>query len=257
MQVDNDAKVTVCLKEVSAEGVRFAMSASLDTDVTVSLLTQSGAWGLTQLENGDWLIAKGDQAPQDGKVSFRIQLKERKSKEYPKEFGARLMLTDSTNLYVQTQDPIITDYCYYKEFPLSADVKLYRGIHGTDQAELKPCSVIDLQLGDYVQVKLNDRGRVEEVYAWYGQITGTVVAVEEMSLFGTVSNPFVTVRTDDGTTLRLEIGYETLLHFTGATGEMGKLALVEAVGLTVGQKITVTYCPYEWEGRIRAIEIRD
>lgn len=257
IRVDNDAKVTLCLKELSQDGARFSMTASSDTNVTVSWLTDSGSWSLTQQENGDWLIAKGDTAAADGNVSFQVSLKERKAKEYPQEFTARVMLSSDTTLYVQTQDPAITDYCYYKEFPIAADARFYRGIDGTAQADLKACDQTALQPGDHVLVKLNDRGRVVEAYAWYGQITGTVVAVEEMSLFGQVSNPYVTVEAEDGTKMRLEIGYETLLKFTGATGEMGKLALVESVGLTVGQKITVTYCPYAWEGRIRAIEIRD
>ena len=111
--------------------------------------------------------------------------------------------------------------------------------------------------GDYVQVKRNEMGLVTEVYAWYGIITGTVEAVEEMSVHGEVSNPFVTIRAADGTTKRLEIGSESLLHFTGATGEMGKTALVESVGLQVGQQVTVTYCPYTVNERTRVIEITD
>lgn len=140
---------------------------------------------------------------------------------------------------------------------MSVDALVFRGIDGTDKADMKSCDVTELQPGDYVQVKLNEFGRVTEVYAWYGVITGKVIKVEEISLFGTPSNAYVTVQAEDGTVKRLEISYDTLLTFTGATGEMGKLALVESVGLTEGQQVTVIYCPYEFNERIRAIEIKD
>lgn len=255
--VDNDAKVTVCLKEVSADAVRFSMTSSVGTNVTVSLLTNSGKWGITQQENGDWVISTGDTAVSEGKVSFTIAQKERKAKEYPTEFDARLLLSDSNHIYIQSQDTFVTDYCYYKEFQMSVDAVVFRGIDGTEKSAMIACDVTELQPGDYVQVKLNEFGRVTEVYAWYGVITGKVIKVEEISLFGTPSNAYVTVQAEDGTVKRLEISYDTLLTFTGATGEMGKLALVESVGLTEGQQVTVTYCPYEFNGRIRAIEIKD
>ena len=72
-----------------------------------------------------------------------------------------------------------------------------------------------------------------------------------------MSNPFVTVQLPDGTTKRLEIGCDTQLTFTGATGALGKLVLVDNVGLTVGQTVTITYCPYEVNGRVRALKITD
>ena len=86
---------------------------------------------------------------------------------------------------------------------------------------------------------------------------GKVVSVEEISLEGKMSNPFVTVRADDGREMRFEIGYECALDFSGATGALGKLALVESVGLREGQTVTVTYCPYAFNGRVRALRIAD
>lgn len=255
--VAEDQKVTVCLKEVSDEAIRFTMTASDDADVTVSLLTKTGKWSMTQQENGEYLIAAGDTKPQDGKASFNVKLKKRVAKEYPSEFEARLMSADASNIYVQSQDPAITDYCYYKEFPVSVDAVVYRGADGTEKEDMQPSDIAKLRAGDYVQVKLNEKGRVIEIYAWYGQITGKVIKVEEMSVRGTMSNPYVTVQAADGTTLRLEIGYESETLYTGATGEMGKLLLVESTGLQVGQQVTVTYCPYEVDGRIRIIKITD
>ena len=255
--VDNDAKVTVCLKEVAADMVRFSMTSSADTNVTVSLLTEHGKWAMTQQENGDWVISAGDVAASDGKVSFTVAQQERKAKEYPFEFEARLLLTDASNIYIQSQDTAVTDYCYYKEFQLAKDAVVYRGIDGTQKADMELCDVTQLKPGDYVQVRLNDNGRVTEVYAWYGVITGKVISVEEIVLFGTPSNAYVTVQAEDGTVKRLEISYDTLLTFTGATGEMGKLALVESLGLQVGQQITAYYCPYTFNDRTRAIEITD
>ena len=256
IRVAEDQKVTVCLKEVSEASVRFTMTASDNAEVTVSLLTKKGSWSLTQ-ENGEYLITSGDTKAKDGKVSFQVRLPKRPAKEYPSEFDARLMNVDSTNIYVQSQDPAVTDYCHHKEFPFSVDVAAYRGPDGTAKEALTPCDVAQLRAGDYVQVKLNEKGRVVEIYAWYGQITGKVIKVEEMIVIGTMSNPFVTVQSSDGTTLRLEIGYESELRYTGATGELGKLLLVESTGLREGQQITVTYCPYQTNGRIRVIKITD
>lgn len=257
ISADSGAKVRVTLKEVSDSAVRFSLTSSTDAAITVSLLKNSGKWSLTQQENGDWLITSGDTAPKDGKVTFTINAKERVVKEIPSEFEARILISDPNTLTIRSQDIRVTDYCYYGLFPYSSSAKVYRGIDGTDKANMTACDVTQLLPGDYVQVKLNEMGLVTEVYAWYGRITGTVESVEEMSLTGTVSNPFVTIRLEDGTTKRLEIGAETLLSFTGATGEMGKLALVESVGLQVGQKVTVTYCPYTFNDRTRAIEITD
>lgn len=256
ISVDSTAKVTVTLKEVSDTAVRFSMSASSDTDATVSLLTDSGSWGLTQTEDGDWLISAGDTAAADGKASFTVELSERVAKEYPKEFEARLLHASGSSIIVQSQDPAVTDYCHATEFLMSSTVRVRRGPDGAADVELDFCDISALQPGDYVKVKLSERGAVTEITATYGKITGTVVAVEQIDL-SKMSNPFVTVQLPDGTTKRLEIGCNTELTFTGATGTLGKLVLVDNVGLTEGQTITITYCPYEVNGRVRALKITD
>ncbi len=254
--VDGNAKVTVTLKEVTEDAVRLSMSCSSDTTVTLSILAEAGQWALTLQENGDWLISRGSgSAVSDGKVSFTVDLEERVSMEYPDEFEARVVTVTDTMLSAQSQNLSVTDYSNYSDFAFSQDVKVYRGPDGTAKEALAPCDKSALQYSDYVIVKLNEQNRITEVYAWYGIITGTVVAVEEMSVQGVLSNPFVTVQDADGTTKRLEIGWECYLNFTGATGAMGKLALVESVGLEVGQQITAYYCPYETNGRIRAWQI--
>ena len=254
---DSNAKVTVTLKEVSENAVRFSLSSSSDAQITVSLLTESGAWGMQKQEDGDWLISTGDVAPSNGKATFQFTEKGRIAKQIPLEFEARVLATDPNTLTVRSQDANVTDYCYYGLFQFSSSVKIYRGIDGTPKENMAESNAFELAPGDYVQVKRNEMGLVTEVYAWYGIITGTVESVEEMSLHGEVSNPFVTIRAADGTTKRLEIGSDSLLHFTGATGEMGKTALVESVGLQVGQQVTVTYCPYTVNERTRVIEITD
>lgn len=255
--VDNDAKITIALKEVSDTTVRFTLSASGNTNVTVSLLTDSGSWSMKR-DGEDWVITSGDTAPADGKVSFTAELAAYKSKEYPQEFEAMVLHPSATSLVVVSQDTRVTDYCYSAEFQVSSDVKVYRGPDGVAKEDLPECNIANVAGCDYVQVKCNDRGVIVEIYAWYGIITGKVIAVEEMSLFGdTVTNPFVTIQAEDGTTKRLEIGYNSTLSFTGATGAMGKLALVDSVGLTVGQQVTVTYCPYTVNGRTRIIELSD
>ena len=258
ISVDSSAKVTVTLKEVSDEAVRFSMSASSDAAVTVTLQTKSGKWSLTQQEDGNWLLAKGgDTAAKDGKVSFTVDLAERVSMDYPDEFEARVVSITDTTLSAQSQDLRVTDYSNFTDFSFARNVQVYRGPDGTAKEDLAPCDKSELQYSDYVVVKLNENGLICEIYAWYGIITGKVIAVEEMSVTGTLSNAFVTVQASDGTTKRLEIGWECTLSFTGATGAMGKLALVESVGLKEGQQITVRYCPYETNGRIRAFEITD
>lgn len=257
IKIRSDAKITVCLKEVSDETVRFSLSSSGDDTVTISLLTDSGKWSMTQLDDGDWVISAGDTAAADGKVSFTMEVQQRVAKEYPSEFEARLLVASSDVIYVQSQDTAVTDYCHNKGFQVAADAVIYRGADGTAREDMTACKLAQLKAGDYVQVKLNDDDRVTEIYAWYGEITGEVIKVEEMSVHETMSNAFVTIRAADGTTKLLEIGYDTLLNYTGATGAMGKLALVDSIGLEVGQKVTATYCPYTVNDRTRAIEISD
>lgn len=256
IQVDSSAKVTVTLKEVSDEEVLFSISASSDAGVTVSLLTDSGKWSLTQTEDGDWRISAGDTAAKNGKVSFSLDLEERVSKEYPQEFEGRIYYASSGNVYIQSQDTQVTDYCFAAQFVISSGAVIRRGIDGTAIEDMQICDGSALQYGDYVQVKLNEYGHIVEINAWYGSITGTVIAVEQVNL-EQMTNPFVTVQLSDGTTKRLEIGYDTQLTFTGATGELGKLVLVDDVGLEIGQTVSITYCPYEVNGRIRALQIAD
>lgn len=256
IQTDSSAKVTVTLKEVSDEAVRFSISASSDADVTVSLLTSSGKWSLTQMEDGDWLISAGGTAAKDGKVRFSIDLAERAAKEYPQEFEARIWYASSGSVHLQSQDVRVTDYCHSTEFVISSSAVVRRGIDGTAIEDMQICDGSQLQQGDYVQVKLNESGHIVEINAWYGAVTGTVVAVEQIDL-EQMTNPFVTVQLSDGTTKRLEIGYDTQLTFTGATGALGKLVLVDDVGLEIGQTVSITYCPYEVNGRIRALKITD
>jgi hypothetical protein len=257
IQVDNNSKVHVTLKEVSDTAVRFSMDASSDATVQVSLLTDSGSWSLQQQENGDWLITSGDTPAAEGKVTFTVNVKERISKQIPLEFEARCNNANATNIVLTSQDPRVNDYCVSTSVAVSSSVQVWRGADGTPKDQMQAVDISRLKAGDYLQVKLNERGMVVEIYAWYGQITGTVIKVEEISLEGEMSNAFVTIQADDGTTKRLEIGYDCKLNFTGATGENGKMALVESVGLTVGQKVSATYCPYTVNDRTRAIEITD
>ena len=255
--VDGNAKVHVTLKEVSDAGVRFSLSASSDADVEVSYLTDGGTWSLVQQENGDWCITRGDIPAADGKVTFALELKERKARTLPQEFEARNVKAGSGTLEVLSQDPRVTDYCYSTLVPVSAEIRVWRAMDGTPKENMDPVDISQLEPGDHLQVKLNERGAAVEIYAWYGVITGTVVSVEEISLEGEMSNAFVTVRAEDGTTKRLEIGYDCALEFTGATGSSGKLALVESVGLQEGQKVTVYYSPYTVNARTRALRITD
>ncbi len=256
LTVDGKSKITVCLKEISESGARFTMSASSDANVTVSFHTDSGKWSMKQESSGDWVIASGDVEAKDGKASFTVEMEERSGVDYPDEIEGRVQ-TPSGGLTFQTQDVAVSGYANRVHLNYGTDVKVYRGADGTPKEQMTACDTSDLQQDDYVQLKLNDRDQIVEIYAWYGTITGKVVKVEEISLEGEMSNAFVTVEAANGTTKRLEIGWDTRLAFTGATGERGKLALVERVGLTVGQQITVRYCPYTFNDRTRAVEITD
>ena len=118
-----------------------------------------------------------------------------------------------------------------------------------------PSSTISsLQYGDYIYVSLDSEQQISSVYAWYGRITGTVTSVEQMSLVGTVSNPYVTVSAG-GKSYRFEIGGECQLNFSGATGSTVALSTVGNIGLQVGDTVSVTYSPYIVNGRRRALSI--
>lgn len=162
-----------------------------------------------------------------------------------------------TSIAILSQDPSVTDYSNGAEWKLASDVKIFRGADGCEREALAPCTQLQLQPGDYICGMRNASGEVEQIYAWYGLMRGKVVNVKEISLKGEMANAFVTVRAADGTEKRFEIGYDCVLDFSGATGALGKLALVEKVGLRKGQSVTVSYCPYEVNGRVRALRISD
>ena len=254
ISVDSTAKVTVTLKEVSEESVRFSLSAGEDTAVTVSLLTNKGSWSMRQTADGDWIISAGETTAKKGKVSFQIDLAKRVTTTRPQQFEGRVWYASASSVHIQSQDPTVTDYCHSVEFLIASNAVVRRGADGTAPQDMQICDGSSLQYGDYIQVKCNEQGRITEIYAWYGDVTGTVIAVEEIDL-EKMTNAAVTIRLEDGSTKRFEIGYDTTLTFTGATGASGKLALVESVGLKVGQQITVSYCPYEVNGRVRALTI--
>lgn len=256
VETGDSVKVTVCLLEASDETVRFTLSAGENTDVKVSLLTQKGKYGLTQQDDGSWVIAPGgDQKPVDGKVTFSVSLTAQASVVYPSNFEARVRSANSTQLAVQSQDVRVSGYANSTKFTYAPDVEVYRGADGTAQAALQKCSATDLRYGDYIQVTLDDQQRIRTIYAWYGTVTGEVTAVQETSVVGTLSNPFITVRAANGKTYTFEVGSECELLFPGATGENSKLAIVGNLGLKVGATVTVQYSPYTVNERVRALKI--
>ena len=256
LQVESSAKVTVTLKEASDERLLFGMETSSDTDVLVSF--RQGTWKLDQLENGDFLALREEGDKGDGEGSaFELKLAQTPSMTHPGQFEARLLAAGENSITVMSQNPSVTDYSNGATFLLTPDVKVYRGADGTDKEEMEAVHPTQLADGDYVQVTLNENGRVSEIYAWYGNLRGQVVSVEEISLEGEMSNACVLIKAADGTVKRFEIGYDCALTFSGATGKLGKLALVGSVGLRPGQTVTVQYCPYAFDGRVRALEISD
>ncbi len=258
LSVDGRAKVTVTLKEASDTRLLFGLDTSADATVRLQLKNDGGRWLLTQTEDGLWLAAKaeGDSVKDETSV-FDVELKAKPSLEHPREFEARLIRATDTSIAILSQDPSVTDYSNGAEWKLASDVKIFRGADGCEREALAPCTQLQLQPGDYICGLRNASGEVERIYAWYGQMRGKVVSVEEISLKGEMANAFVTVRASDGTEKRFEIGYDCVLDFSGATGALGKLALVEKVGLREGQSVTVSYCPYEVNGRVRTLRISD
>lgn len=256
VETGDGAKVTVCLLEASDTKVRFTLSAEENTDVKVSLLTQKGQYGLTQQDDGSWVIASGgDQKPADGKATFTVSLTAQAGGAYPSSFEARVRSANSTQLAVQSQDVRVSGYANSTQFSYAPEIEVYRGADGTAQTALQKCAVTDLRYGDYIQVTLDDQQRICTIYAWYGTITGEVTAMQEASVVGTLSNPFVTVRAADGKTYTFEIGSECELLFSGATGANSKLAIVGNVGLKAGMTVTVQYSPYVVNERVRALKI--
>ncbi|MBR4235509.1 MAG: hypothetical protein IKR85_05535 [Clostridia bacterium] len=258
LSVDGRTKVTVNLKEASETKLVFELSANADTSVRLQLKNEGGSWALTQSESGDWIAVKNaDGSVKDAYSTYEVNIKVKPSIERPQQFEARLIRATGVSIAFVSQDPAVTDYSNGTELKLAADARIFRGADGCARDELLPCGQLQLQSGDYIIASLNKNGEVEQIYAWYGFMRGKVVSVEEISLEGKMSNPFVTVRADDGREMRFEIGYECALDFSGATGALGKLALVESVGLREGQTVTVTYCPYAFNGRVRALRIAD
>lgn len=255
ISVGSEARVSVHLTEASEERVCFTVTADRDTEITVSRLADKGSYSLTRGEDGSYTLTPGGEvAVQDGKASFTLTLSAERSVTYPTEFEARAVRGNSTQLFLQSQDTRVSGWSNQTELMVADDVRVFRGEDGTAQESLPASNISSLQYGDYLKIRLNDAQKVCEVYAWYGSVTGEVTAVREASVTGSLHNAFVTVRTAQGERT-FEIGSECKLSFAGATGENIKLAKMGEIGLTVGQTVTVSYSPYEYSGRVRALSI--
>ena len=224
------------------------MTLTADTEEKYSLVQQTdGLWMLTKDENGTKV--------NKGQLQFVFTVKP-ENPTYPESFEARAVSAGSDTLTLMTQDTAVTDYSNAMQFTYAADALVYTGRDGDTDEQMKLDRPGNINYGDYLKIKLNEQGQIQEVRAYSGSVSGTITEVKEASVQGTLSNPFVTVRCTDGVTRTFEIGRECQLKFAGAVGENILMVPVGKIGLSVGQTVTVEYCPYTVNGRTRALQIR-
>lgn len=252
--VETDGKkVSVHLTEASDTGATFSLTCSEKTTVKVSFMAKSGGYELIENEDGSYTVKKGGKTKvSDGKATFEIEYR---PQVLPKSFEGSVKTAGGNSITFTSQDKNMADkYADSVQAAVSDDAVIYRGKDGTPKESLKACSLSDIRNGDYIQAKTNEDGKVTEIYAFYGELTGTVKAVKELSLKNDASNPTVTVSAG-GKEYTFEIGGDCKLEFSGATGENIKLATVGKIGLKVGASVTVKYSPYKINDRVRALAI--
>ena len=244
ISVVSDGETVIKLLTAGAEEITFTVSGDA---CTVTCLQNKNGFEISVIGTDTYRIS----ACESGEKSFRIIPGGTK---LPTSFKARVESVSGDSLTVCSQDTALTGYASTVTVPFASTAKVYRGTDGTAKNKLPSSTISSLQYGDYIYVSLDSEQQISSVYAWYGRITGTVTSVEQMSLVGTVSNPYVTVSAG-GKSYRFEIGGECQLNFSGATGSTVALSTVGNIGLQVGDTVSVTYSPYIVNGRRRALSI--
>ncbi len=258
VEIEGDTPVSITLLALSDSETRFTLSADAALSLKLTLTDAEGVYSLRQNVDGSYSVTPSQEgtAAQNGQVSFDIAIDATLSVEYPKEFDARLVRVDQDGIHYSSQDPAAGGYADWVTLPLAPNAVVRRGSDGIPREELQEVEPSALCNGDYIKVTLDSQQRVSSVDAWYGVGRGTVVKIEPASVVGTLSNPKLTVL-HEGREYTFEITFDCQLLYSSRPADRFHLTPIGDLGLTVGQTVTIYYCPYIFNGRIRAIGITD
>jgi len=253
-----DKTVYIELTKASTENYAFSLSSydNISVKLTFSGLKNGDYYKLNALEDGKFEMIKsssstGSVKAENGKAVFTVSLKaEALEKPLPSYFEARAYANGSVStIKVQAQDYRVSEYANYRTLNIASNCKVWIGNDGDSDDKLVASTASAIKAGDYLKIKVNSSNKVIEIKAYRGRVTGVVTAVTQISLKGKTSNATVTVRDDSGALHTFEIGGDCKLSFSGRTGDLPKLTTIGNIGLKVGQRITVDYCPWRYNGR--------
>lgn len=253
---NSSATAAVQLQKASKTGYTFTLSPSNTVKVTLTAEVDAGTYALT-VKNGVYTIQKASSGTKasGGKVTLTVNVA-KPTQDLPSSFEAQAAATGTASaLKVLAQDPAVSEYANTATLTVAANCKVYLGNAGDPDSALKSVTPASIQLGDYLKIKTDDRNKVVEVKAYRGNVTGTVKAVKQIFNNGVAANPTVTVEAG-GKTYTFEIGGDCVLEYEGATGDRVKLCMPNDLGIKVGQKLTIRYCPWSYNGgNMRAVRI--
>ncbi|GBF75181.1 hypothetical protein PA598K_03567 [Paenibacillus sp. 598K] len=264
LQLDSgDPGVTVQATLLQASGTyRLSLQSETDMEVELSVLQPVAShYKARAVEPGGSIYEispaqageSGAMPVIDGRVSFTLTAVAAYAKNYPDILEARLYKKGSGEqegyIRIQSHDPAIGEYVNSIQLKLAETLTVRRGPAGAPSGEMLKVPLSLLEHGDLVRLELNAQDEIVSIEACYGRITGTVTAVEPISIRGQLSNAFVELQDDGGASHRFELGAETKLAVASATGMSIYTADVEDLGIEVGDRLSVHYSPYTFPGR--------
>ncbi|MFD0711686.1 S-layer homology domain-containing protein [Paenibacillus sp. GCM10027626] len=266
---DSGKIVDVVLYE-AGDRVRLQLSAkeNLEAAVTLSGLASGeyykavrgsdGVYTLSRTTAGDPLSVKAA----GGKAGFDLTGDVASVKLYPNSFEAAYVSKNKDNnkpapkgyLYLQSQDPAIGEYVNFVQVKLADDAIIARGADGAGDAEMEEVPLEMLNDGELLRITMNDNNEAVRIYAYYGQIYGTITDIQPISIRGELRNAAIEI---DGQH-RFEIGADAVFETPKATGGNILTADTDDLGFELGDKVTVTYSPYTYEGSpVRVLKITE
>lgn len=252
------AVLDVTLTKAASENYIFTMTSTKSLNVNASFSATNGSYYvLNNLGSGKFEMKKvssstsGAVKAGSGKAVFNVALTATSDKkQLPSTFEARAYSDGSISaIKVQAQDYRVSDYSNITTLNISNTCKVWTGNDGASDVSMIISKASLIKAGDYLKIKVDSNNKVVEIRAYRGKITGTVTAVNQISLKGTTRNASVTVKDSNGALHTFEIGGECTLAYSGRTGDQLKLTKIGNLGISVGQKLVIDYCPWKFNGR--------
>ncbi len=212
------------------------------------------SYTVKELGNGIYEFAKGGS--QSG--SATLTCAPYCEKDYPDQFEAVLKGKSGDNfIAITSQDASIGEYVDSVGLYLAEDCTITREADG-DTSSKQEVALSELQNFDLLYLTLNENDEVTSIRAVYGLVVGRVVSVTYPVVDGTqgLENPYITIKEADGTVHEFEICSITGFSYPTMTGSNMQTSDLTDYGLTEGDKIKISYSPYQWQdSSLKALKV--